>query len=104
MMASPSPTDPLAAMKVSAAASTGPVQGAAMTPATSPMPKAPARPAPPTPLSRCCSEAGRESSKAPNMEAAITTSTSATPPITQPFCITEPKAWPVSAAPTPSAE
>jgi hypothetical protein len=31
-------------------------------------------------------------------------STSATPPMTQPFCITEPKACPVSAAPTPSAE
>ena len=41
MMPTPKATEPLVAMKASAAASTGPVQGAAMTPATSPMPKAP---------------------------------------------------------------
>ena len=41
MMPSPKATDPLVATKASAAASTGPVQGAAMMPETSPMPRAP---------------------------------------------------------------
>ena len=48
--------------------------------------------------------AGSCSSKAPNMDAAIVAKTSATPPMTKGFCITLPKALPVSAAPMPSAE
>ena len=75
-----------------------------MIPETSPIANAPARPAPPTVVSRACHAEGSCSSNAPNIDAAIAASTSATNPITHGFCITLPNALPVSAAPTPSAE
>src|SRR6266511_2966605 len=104
MIAKPNATEPFAATKVSAAASTGPVQGAAMIPETSPIANAPARPAPPTPARRACHAGGSWSSKRPNIEAAIAARTSATKPTTHGFCAALPKAFPPSAAPTPSAE
>ena len=104
MMPNPNATEPCAATNVSAAARTGPVQGAAMIPETSPIANAPARPAPPTPESLACHDEGSCSSNAPNIEAAIAASTIATNPITHGFCITLPNAFPVRAAPTPRAE
>ena len=79
MMAMPKATEPLVATKASAAASTGPVQGAAMMPETEP--HAEARPGiPRRPLAGAApaATAGSCSSKAPNIEAAMAAKTSAT--------------------------
>ncbi len=100
----PSSADRWVATKASTPASTGPVHGAAITPATRPMPNAPAKPALFTPASFCCSEDGSAMSKAPNMLAASATRKTARKATTTGDERTEPNALPESAAKSPSAE
>jgi len=85
-------------------ASTGPVQGAAMTPATRPIPNAPANPFPPTLVSFCWSAEGSAISNAPNMLAASANRKSASSTTTAGEERTEPKAFPESAAARPRTE
>ena len=85
-------------------ASTGPVQGAAITPATRPMPKAGRKPAPRTDERRCLRPCGRSSSKAPNIEAARANIITAMPTETHQSESAEPNALPESAAVTPRIE
>ena len=83
-------------------ASGGPVQGAAISPPTSPIRNAPAKPRPPTVASRCCSPDGSASSNAPNIDAAMATKNSASGTITHGLARNVPNALPTSANTVPS--
>jgi len=98
----PTATERVVATNVSAETSVGPVHGAAMMPPTRPMANAPPKPLPPTDDSRVAKEGGRLSSKAPNMDAAMATNTTAMGTITHGLAMKVPKALPASAKPTPS--
>ncbi len=75
-----------------------------MKPETAPIRKAPKRPAPPTVFSLVARPEGSASSKAPNIEAASTSSTAAMPRANHPLPSTEPNTLPVRAATTPRVE
>ena len=75
-------------------ASGGPVQGAAMIPATSPIPNAPRKPRPPTRARRPCSPDGNATSKAPNIDSPIAKKNSASGTITQGLARKVPNARP----------
>ena len=80
----------------------GPVQGAAISPPTSPIRNAPPALRPPTRLSRCCSPDGSPSSNAPNIDAAISAKNNARGTITHGLARNEPNALPTSANTVPS--
>jgi len=88
---------------VSTAARIGPVQGAAITPATSPMPNAPQTLAPPTCDDHCDHLEGSAISNTPNIDNANTMNRAAIAVMTHGFPITRPKTVPVAAAAMPSA-
>ncbi len=80
----------------------GPVQGAAISPPTSPIRNAPPALRPPMRLSRCCSPDGSPSSNAPNIDAAISAKNNARGTITHGLARNDPNALPTSANTVPS--
>ena len=90
------------AINASKATSAGPLHGAEMKPDTSPMRNAPTGPAPPTVLSRLCSDTGSWRSKAPNMLAASASSSTVMGSTTRGSASQVPNAPPVDATSTPS--
>jgi hypothetical protein len=75
-----------------------------MIPATSPIPKAPAKTVPPTLVSFCCSAEGSAISNAPNMLAARASRKTASRTTTAGDDRTVPKAFPERAATSPRTE